>query len=68
MNSSLYEVKPTGNAEWDRQEHIRYVGGESYFWFFAQDANPESMKKELARLERNRERRKAREKQKAWKI
>ncbi|RDL33286.1 Uncharacterized protein BP5553_08725 [Venustampulla echinocandica] len=42
---NVYEAKPTGNLEWDRQEAAL-------------------LKKELARLERNRERRHAREKQK----
>ncbi|TAQ88104.1 hypothetical protein B7494_g3568 [Chlorociboria aeruginascens] len=42
---NVYEAKPTGNADFDRQEAIR-------------------VKKELARLERNKERRHAREKQK----
>jgi hypothetical protein len=63
---SLYEVKPTGNAEWDKQEHIRYIKGKTQICI-AEGADPESMKKELARLERNRERRKAREKQKRGK-
>ncbi|RQM08383.1 hypothetical protein DH86_00002630 [Scytalidium sp. 3C] len=42
---NVYEAKPTGNADFDRQEAAR-------------------IKKELARLERNKERRHAREKQK----
>lgn len=41
----MYEVKPTGDPEYDRKEAAR-------------------IKKELARLERNKERRHAREKQK----
>lgn len=42
---NIYDVKPTGDPEWDRKEAQR-------------------VKKELARLERNKERRHAREKQK----
>ncbi|KAL3425339.1 transcription initiation factor TFIID subunit 1 [Phlyctema vagabunda] len=42
---NVYEAKPTGDAEWDRQQALE-------------------AKKELARLERNKERRQTREKQK----
>lgn len=42
---NVYEAKPTGDAEWDRQQALQ-------------------ARKELARLERNKERRHAREKQK----
>ena len=59
---SVYEIKPTGNPELDRQEAFRYAR------LFYSDQNQKltsnRVRKELLRLERNRERRHAREKSK----
>jgi transcription initiation factor TFIID subunit 1 len=60
---NVYEVKPTGDPEWDRKEADRYVSPDPHD-HHAQAHNPSSVRKEIARLERNKERRLAREKQK----
>lgn len=59
--SSVYDVKPTGDAEADRLRAQQYV----YLCAACHDVLISiSVKKELARLERNKERRHAREKAK----
>jgi hypothetical protein len=60
---SVYEAKPTGNADFDRQEAARY---EPYHTIHTtcMILTAYRIKKELARLERNKDRRHAREKQK----
>jgi hypothetical protein len=63
---SVYEIKPTGNAEFDRLEALRYGGVARRKT--ASELTYRRVKKELARLERNRERRHAREKQKKGSI
>jgi len=60
---SVYEVKPTGDAEYDKREALRYcIWKPKAHLHILLTIN--SIKKELSRLERNKERRHAREKQK----
>jgi hypothetical protein len=58
LASSVYEAKPTGNPELDRQEAIRYVSNRRVLC----SVNESSIRNELARLEKNKERRHHREK------
>lgn len=60
---SVYEARPTGDPEFDKKEAIRYLKQWAPIPNEAQ-TNSSSVKKELIRLERNKERRHAREKQK----
>lgn len=61
QSTNVYDAKPTGNADWDRLEALRYgIPSQANFSLLTSHR----VKTELARLERNKERRHAREKQK----
>jgi len=60
----VYEAQATGDPELDRLEHLRYARRAFPRGRITNLTFDPRVKKELARLERNRERRHAREKQK----